>query len=276
MGKSRFRYPWRDLVCFRSPAKNDTIVITDTILCDGCSSWVHKRCSGISGTLKPNPSFRCERCIGMIRAVDGRPMIEVTVGREKLDVVPFFCYLGEFLFSSGGCELASTTKFHLFCMGQIQRAPDHPYTPPILHQLQRTICASGALCSMQAKPVPTHLICIACSTMTALWSAGCAGSPTKTKIRSQDLIERMQSGDLEKVLRTRRLRWHGYVRRIDGWLKKVQNLNPGGGRGRPKKTSSEVIRLDCLALGLLPYNRKAWGGTSLRNAIRLCPPPPLH
>ena len=61
----------------------------------------------------------------------------------------------------------------------------------------------------------------------------------------------MQLGDLEKVPRAHRLRWHNHVERSDSWLKKAQKHNTVGGRdrGRPKKTWSEVIPLDCLAPG---------------------------
>ena len=72
----------------------------------------------------------------------------------------------------------------------------------------------------------------------------------------------------------RRLRWHGRVERSLGWLKKLQKLNPigGRGRGRPKKTWTAVIDMDCLALGLTethPTDRKAWSG---RCAVRLDTP----
>ena len=41
---------------------------------------------------------------------DCRPKTEVTEGREKLGVVPYFCYLGDCSSSGGGCELASITR----------------------------------------------------------------------------------------------------------------------------------------------------------------------
>ena len=53
-----------------------------------------QKCSGISGPLKPDPGFRCKWCTGQVRPVDGRPMTEVTMGREKLEMMPSFCYLG--------------------------------------------------------------------------------------------------------------------------------------------------------------------------------------
>ena len=61
----------------------------------------------------------------------------------------------------------------------------------------------------------------------------------------------MQLDDLERVPRTRRLRWHNHVERIDSWLKSQETQScRSRDRGRPKKTWLEVIRLDCLAPGL--------------------------
>ena len=34
------------------------------IFCGGCKCWVHKKCSGIKGPLRPDPEFRCARCSG--------------------------------------------------------------------------------------------------------------------------------------------------------------------------------------------------------------------
>ena len=90
------------------------------------------------------------------------------------------------------------------------------------------------------------------------------GVTTKDPVSSQ---ERMHLDDLAKlhVLRIRRLRCHGHVERSDGWLKKVQKLNPTGGRDRgcPMKTWTEVIGMKRLALGLKqthPSDRKACSG----------------
>ena len=52
----------------------------------------------------------------------------------------------------------------------------------------------------------------------------------------------------------RRLRWYGHVMRMDGdsGVKKCLSLDVPGtrGRGRPRKTWSEVVRSDLRALGL--------------------------
>ena len=87
---------------------------------------------------------------------------------------------------------------------------------------------------------------------------------TKYQASSQDPLGRMQLDDLAKVVHTRRLRWHSHVERSDGWLKKVEKLNPIGGFGRrhPKKTWTKVINKNCLALGLtetpLPTGNLEW------------------
>ena len=79
---------------------------TNSIFSGGCSSWIHKKCSGIPGRLRSDASFKCKWCTEQARPKDGRLMREVTVGREKLGLVLSFCYLGDCLSSDGGCELA--------------------------------------------------------------------------------------------------------------------------------------------------------------------------
>ena len=83
---------------------------SNAIFCGGCKRWVHKKRSGIKGPLRPDPEFRCARCLGTARTIDEREVSEVEVGNEKLEVVPEFCYLGDMLSAGGGCELAVITR----------------------------------------------------------------------------------------------------------------------------------------------------------------------
>ena len=43
----------------------------NSIYCEGCSYWVHKKCSGIAGALVPNPAYRCSRYQGLERPING-------------------------------------------------------------------------------------------------------------------------------------------------------------------------------------------------------------
>ena len=54
----------------------------NAIQCGGCRQWVHKKCSGIKGPLTSDYNFRCARCLGTARLVDGRLVKEVMIGDE--------------------------------------------------------------------------------------------------------------------------------------------------------------------------------------------------
>ena len=62
-----------------------TGVGNNSIYCNGCKLWVHKKCSGLQ-RLTQNPDYRCARCMGNARPIDGRPQNEVQVGPDKLEV----------------------------------------------------------------------------------------------------------------------------------------------------------------------------------------------
>ena len=81
-----------------------TGVGSNSILCNGCKHWVHKKCSGLKGLTK-DPNYRCTRCQGTACSLDSRPQREVQVAPDKLEMVAFFCYLGDMLSAASGCEL---------------------------------------------------------------------------------------------------------------------------------------------------------------------------
>ena len=85
-----------------------TGVSSNSIFCNGCKHWVHKKCSGLK-RLKKDPDFRCTWYQGTASPLDGRPQKEVQVGPDKLEVVASFCYLGDMLSAAGGCELSTMT-----------------------------------------------------------------------------------------------------------------------------------------------------------------------
>ena len=86
-----------------------TGVGSNSIFCNGCKHWVHKKCSGLK-RLKKDPDYRCTRCKGTARPLDGRPQKEVQVGPDKLEVVASFCYLGDMLSAADSCELSTKTR----------------------------------------------------------------------------------------------------------------------------------------------------------------------
>ena len=60
---------------------------------------------------KINPDYRCSRCKGTARPIDGRPHNEwLLMQDKKLDVVDSFCYLGDTTGAGGGCDLSVITR----------------------------------------------------------------------------------------------------------------------------------------------------------------------
>ena len=101
-----------------------TRVGNNSIYCNGCKLWVHKKCSGLQ-RLTPNPDYRCARCMGNARPIDSRPQSEVQVGPDKLEVVASFWYLGDMLSAGGGCENR---------LEEVQGATTSSHIPPPLLQ----------------------------------------------------------------------------------------------------------------------------------------------
>ena len=183
-------------MCFRIPQRPlcrlSQWYRQNSIFCGGCSSWVHRKCRGIPSRIEPDLNFRCERCTGEVREIDGRPNTEVTVGSEKLEVVP-----------------TSLRSRPFSALAHFPSPPEEEFT----------IRTSEASCSMQAQLEPQpYLTCIACNTMAKQRSAGCM----VLTLRTEPACEGMHLYDLAKVLRTRRIRWGGRVERHEGWVIKVQ------------------------------------------------------
>ena len=99
MGKTKVIISGRDLHTLQTSGKYPCAVCRkdvgkNSILCSGCSCWVHKKCSDIPGGLAKDPDFR-GRCPGNAWAIDRRPCVEVQLADEKLDVVNNFVYFGD-------------------------------------------------------------------------------------------------------------------------------------------------------------------------------------
>ena len=69
----------------------------NSILCQTCNFWIHKRCSGVKGILKKESMFRCEKCKGESVPTDSFNSTQVHVVEDTFEAVPTFQYLGDML-----------------------------------------------------------------------------------------------------------------------------------------------------------------------------------
>ena len=116
-----------------------------------CKLWVHKKCSGLQ-RLTPNPDYRCARCMGNARPIDGRPQNEVQVGPDKLKVVASFCYLGDMLSAGERCEITVTTHVKTAWKKFRELLPVLTSATSLTrHVAMYTALVCGAPCSMPVK-----------------------------------------------------------------------------------------------------------------------------
>ena len=113
-----------------------------------------------------NAPRRCARCMGNARPIDGRPQKEVQVGPDKLEVVASFCYLGDMLSVSGGCEIAVTTRVKTAWKKFRELLPvlTSCHLSYKTHGHVYTALACGVPCSMPVKLGPRRT-CSTCSAM---------------------------------------------------------------------------------------------------------------
>ena len=92
MGKTKIMVSGMDLDLLKKSGKDPCGVYkkrvgSNAIFCGGCLCWIHKKCSGIKGPLRPDPDITYARCLGNARPIDGQTVKEVKVDDEKLEAV---------------------------------------------------------------------------------------------------------------------------------------------------------------------------------------------
>src|SRR5664279_2554907 len=86
----------------------------NSVVCTVCKQWLHKRCSGISGSLNAINDFECRRCVDGIMHGEPRKEMEIeNVG--KLECVEKFCYLGDMIAEGGGDGAEEASGARTWC-----------------------------------------------------------------------------------------------------------------------------------------------------------------
>ena len=75
----------------------------NSILCQTCNLWIHKRCSGVKGALKKESMFRCKKCKGESAPTGSLNFTQVHIDEDTVGAVPTFQYFGDVIGESDGC-----------------------------------------------------------------------------------------------------------------------------------------------------------------------------
>ena len=216
------------------------------------------------------------QCMGNAHPIDGRPQSEVQVGPDKLEVVASFCYLGGMLSAGGGCEMAVTTcvktawkKFRellpvLTSRHLSYKTRGHVYSS----------CVQGAMLhASETWPLTKTNLQRLQRNDRAMIRQICSIKPEDVaRVRSSELLAKLQLEDLDLILRERRLRWFGHVARSSGAIRTAYDMQIDGkrGAGRPKQTWKQLTEKDCCEWKLTtvdPQERSTWR-SGVRSAMR--------
>ena len=89
---------WPCSVCNKGVGSN-------SLQCTRCQKWVHKKCSGIKGSMsKVAKSFICRGCLNPVTSAV-RTGVDIGASAE-LELVDKFCYLGDMLSVDGDADAA--------------------------------------------------------------------------------------------------------------------------------------------------------------------------
>jgi len=89
-----------------------TGVGSNLLQCASCQKWVHKKCSGIKGSmLKVAKSFICTGCLNPVTSA-GRTSVDIGTS-AKLELVDKFCYLGDMLSVDGDDDAAVEARIRI-------------------------------------------------------------------------------------------------------------------------------------------------------------------
>ena len=213
----------------------------NSIFCSGCSHWVHAKCSGL-GSIKPDPNFQCSRCLGRAHPMDGRPTTDFIIEDQTLDVVDYFCYLGDMTSAGGGCELSTITCVRTAWSKFRELVPmltSRSLSPHTRGQINNTYVRSAMLHASECSAPTKQVFLRMQRNDRAMIRWIC-------NVSSDSLLQKLNIHSLESTLRYNRLHWHGHVERSDAWINRVMHHEVEGNRsrGRPKKSWIDAIKED--------------------------------
>ena len=153
--------------------------------------------------------------MGNARPIDGRPQSEVQVGPEKLEVVASFCYLGDMLSAGGGCEITVTTHVKTTWKRFRELLPvltSRHLSYKTCGHVYSSCLRSAMLHASETWPLTKTNLQLLQRNDRAMIRQICSIKPEDVaKVRSSELLAKLQLEDFDLILRVRRLSWFGHV-----------------------------------------------------------------
>ena len=239
----------------------------NSVKCQLCKHWVHKRCSKIKGRLQNVKDFKCRACVDKELGVNQVDEIVVTCGGEKLEVVDRFCYLGDTIGSRGGAVDSITARIRSGWNKFRDLVPllaSKGLSLAVKGRLYQACVRSVMLYASETWPLKEEDLSRLERNDASMIRWMCR-TRLSDNISSKVLRGRMGLVSIRELIQAKRLRWFGHVERMDieNWVSKCRSYVVEGdvAKGRPRKTWFEVVRNDLKEKNIsreLALDRTAW------------------
>ena len=231
----------------------DRRVKSNSVLCVGCGKWVHKRCSGVKGSLrKVEGVFRCRTC------VRGRVADDVAEGMNNgVERVEGFGYLGDKLNAAGGCLSAITARVRVGWkkfreLGGVLCGKK--WSVRLKGRVFRACVRSAMVYGSETWVMRAAEENVLRRAERAMVRMMCGVRLRDRKSSSELMSMAGLSEDIVVVARKSRLRWYGHVLRKtedDGTRRALELVVAGKvGKGRPKMSWQKEVEKDMVRAGL--------------------------
>ena len=219
-------------------------VMANSVLCTQCGNWVHGKCAKIKRvTARLAMHFVCLKCKGIMEGT----MDSIEKLCDEVETVNGFCYLGDRLNASGGCEAAATARVRIGWVrfrkcGELLLGNRFP-----LKMKGKVYCCcvrSAILYGSETWCLKENEKAILRRTERAMVRAMCGQKVVDRKTTEEQMDMLGLKETIDRLATANGVRWYGHVLRRDddSVLRVALNLEVSGKRkrGRPKKDLEEA------------------------------------
>ena len=229
-------------------------VMVNSVLCTKCENWVHGKCAKIKrASARLAMHFVCLKCKGIMEGT----MDSIKKLCNEVETVNGFCYLGDRLNASGGCEAAVTARVGIGWVrfrkcGELLLGNRFPLKTK--GKLYRCCVRSAILYGSETWCLKENDKAILRRTERAMVGAMCGQKVVdrKTTEEQMDLLGLKET--IDQLATANGVRWYGHVLRRDdnSVLRAALNLEVTGKRkqGQSKKTWKKQVEEETEKVGL--------------------------
>ena len=244
-------------------------VMANSVKCTKCGHWIHGRCAKVTRITDGLAArFVCSMCEG--KASLTLPDSAVEKMCDEVETVKAFCYLGDRINASGGCELAVTARVR-FGWAKFREVGE------ILHGRKFSFRTKGLVyktCVRSAMLYGSETWCLRQQELLILTRAERAmmramvGSHLVDKMKNKDIMDLLGVEEsVAQLAKANSLRWLGHVLRRDddSGLVRAFNFVVDG----PKKTGTSGKNMEGAGFGGGAWCRFAPGRGQQQNEVEM-------